>query len=352
MGREPRRVEDCPHRSGPDSGARCGLLGQIAGVEVPVARDACEACCRAFPPSEDELNPVVASLLYDVSSRIIARGGVAGCDRARAEELNRLAAQSVPTEDDARDVLEARAEVAVLDRIVPAPRRRSGPNVRAWSVGVTTAPRAVPTLADCLASLAKAGWDRPRLFIDGDAAIPEAFAHLPRTDRRPQIGAWPNYYLALGEMLMRDPGADAYMLIQDDALFANLDVRAYLERILWPGKRPGVVSLFCSRAYTKPEPGWYEFEGVWIWCALAFVFPREAAQRFLADLDVVLHRWSTTRHNLAEIDWRVGQWAADHGVPVYHPTPSLVQHIGEVSSLWKGLRLHGDRRAGWFAGGP
>jgi hypothetical protein len=224
MGREPRRVEDCPHRSGPDPGAECGLLRQIAGVAVPVARDACEACCRAFPPSPDELNPVVASLLYDVSSRIIARGGVAGCDRPRAEELNRFAALSVPTEEDCRDVPEGQA----LARIIPTPRHRSGPDVRAWSVGVTTAPRAVPTLTDCLASLAKAGWDRPRLFVDGDVAIPPDFAHLPRTDRRPQIGAWPNYYLALAELLMREPEADAYLLVQDDALFANLDLRAYL----------------------------------------------------------------------------------------------------------------------------
>ncbi len=209
----------------------------------------------------------------------------------------------------------------------------------------------MPTLADCLASLAKAGWDRPRLFVDGDVTVPAAAAHLPRTDRRPQIGAWPNYYLALGELLMRDPEADAYMIVQDDSLFADFDVRDYLERVLWPGRRPGIASLFCSRAYTRPEPGWRAFEGVWIWCALAFVFPRDAAQRFLADRDVVLHRWSKTRHNLAEIDWRVGQWAADHGVPVYYPTPSLVQHIGEVSSLWKGLRLQGDRRATWFAGG-
>ncbi|HEY2157755.1 MAG TPA: hypothetical protein VGH33_19150 [Isosphaeraceae bacterium] len=351
-----RRVEDCSYRRpSAEADARCGLLARLTGVadasSCTVGRDACEACCRGFPPSEDDLNPVVASLLYDLSSRIVDRGGVAGCDRDRAVELNRWAAQSVPTEEDCRDAppgLDAGG--STLDRIVPAPRRRSGPDVRSWSVGVTTAPRAVPTLADCLASLAAAGWKSPRLFVDGDVAIPEAFAHLPRTDRRPQIGAWPNYYLALGELLMRDPEADAYMIVQDDSLFAGFDIRGYLERILWPGRRPGITSLFCSRAYTRPEPGWREFEGVWIWCALAFIFPREAAQRFLADRDVVLHRWSKTRHNLAEIDWRVGRWAADHDVPVYYPTPSLVQHIGEVSSLWKGLRLLGDRRATWFAG--
>ncbi len=366
MGRDPRRVEDCPHRRpldavGDPSAALCGLLERVTDVDdrglCRVDRDACEACCREFPPSADDLNPVVASLLYALTSRIADRGGVAGCDRPRAEELNRWAALSIPTEEDCRDAPSGLAPApdvggpATLDRIIPAPRHRAGPQVRTWSVGVTTAPRGVPTLADCLASLAKAGWDRPRLFVDGDVAVPPEFAHLPQTDRQPVIGAWPNYYLALAELLMREPEADAYMIVQDDSLFADFGVRDYLERILWPGKRPGVVSLFCSRAYTQAKPGWYAFPGVWVWCALAFVFPREAAQRFLADRDVVLHRWSKARHNLAEIDWRVGQWAADHGVPVYYPTPSLVQHIGEVSSLWKGLRLLGDRRANWFVGG-
>jgi hypothetical protein len=357
MGPTERHVDDCPHLlplPGDESAACCGLVQQISGVEDPalcrVGRDACAACCRSFPPTETELNPVVASLLYALSAAVMDRGGVAGCSRARAEELNRWAVYNLPTEDDCREAPPGAVAPATLDEVLPPPARRSGPPVRSWSIGVTTAPRAVPTLGDCLASLAAAGWDRPRLFVDGAVAIPPEFDHLPRTDRSPRVGAWPNYYLALAEMLMREPEADAYMLVQDDTLFAGFDVRDYLERILWPGRRPGVVSLFCSQAYTQDTPGWTPFRGAWIWCALAFVFPRETAQRFLSDPDVVLHRWSQTRNGLADIDYRVGQWAAARDVPIQYPTPSLVQHIGEVSALWTGARLLGERRAGWFAG--
>lgn len=358
MGRDGRRVEDCPHRlpiagDGPSS-ACCGLVRGMSGVEDPglarAGRDACEACCRSFPPTESELNPVVASLLYGLSTAIMERGGVAGCDRPRAEALNRRAVVNLPAEDDYREAPPGFVAAASLDEVLPPPARRSGSRVRSWAVGVTTAPRAVPTLGECLASLAGAGWDRPRLFVDGDVAIPPDFDRLPRTDRSPRIGAWPNYYLALAELLMREPEADAYMIVQDDTLFAGYDIRDYLERILWPGRRPGVVSLFCSRAYTQEKPGWYAFRGAWVWCALAFVFPRDAARRFLADPDVVLHRWSESRNGLADIDYRVGRWAADRDVPIQYPTPSLVQHIGEVSSLWTGSRLLGERRADWFAG--
>jgi hypothetical protein len=150
---------------------------------------------------------------------------------------------------------------------------------------------------------------------------------------------------------MRNPEADAYLLVQDDSLFCeDGDLRGYLERVLWPGRRPGIASLFCSRAYTQPRAGWYEFDGPWLWGALAFVFSRQAAQQFLGNLEVVQHRWSRRRNPLADIDWRIGQWAWRSDVPVYYPTPSLVQHIGDVSSLWKGARRHGNRRASWFAG--
>jgi len=357
-----RRVEDCLHRFPLESGdgmtARCDLLAQMTGVRdltlCEVRRDACLACCRSFPPTAEEINPVVASLLYRLSSRIESQGGVDGCDRGKAEAMSRFALASVSSEEDSLEAppgLRTPAPGATLEQMIPPAARRTGSLVKRWAVGVTTAPRLVPTLAECLASLANAGWNDPRLFVDGAAPVPAAFAGLARTDRNPQLGAWPSYYLALAELLMRDPHADAYLIAQDDALFAaDLDVRKYLERVLWPGKTPGIVSLFCPRPYTQERPGWYPFRGVWVWGAQAFVFSREAAQEFLADIEVVRHRWIRDRNPLADIDWRIGQWAAARQRPIYYPTPSLVQHIGEVSSLWKGLRVRGYRRASWFAG--
>lgn len=354
-----RAIDTCPFRwipaDDPET-AYCRLVQELSGVRdttlSAVSRAACEACCRTFIPSADEFNPVVAGLLYQLSVQVLARGGVPGCDVQQAGDLRQLAESNLPWEADASSPGEfAEAPSAALAQLIPTPAIRCGPAIRNWSVGVTTAPRQSPTLERCLASLSHAGWQTPRVFVDGELTVPTAWSHLPRTNREPQIGAWPNYYLALAELLMRDPAADAYLVVQDDALFCSDPcTREYLEQVFWPGESAGIASLFCSRADTQPVAGWYQYPGAWSWCALAFVFSRAAAQRFLADLDVVRHRESRRKNGLAHISWCIGQWAVRSQVPVYFPTPSLVQHIGEVSTLWSGARVWGNRRAGWFAG--
>jgi hypothetical protein len=355
----PRPIDACPYRTRLDSTtARCGLIERLTSCnphDLPlcgVSDATCTACAAEFVPSAVEWNPVIASLVYRASTVLAARG-----QATRAAGLRALALVNIPTDGDllARPLAQPLASVADLPALIPPPRRRCGPPVRRWSLGVTTAPRGEPTLEPCLRSLVAAGWPEARLFVDGGTAeLPEPFGAWPRTVRTPRMGAWPSYYLALAELLLRDPEADAYLLVQDDTqFFAHPGLRAYLEEaVLWPGRRPGVVSLFGSRAYTTDVAGWTRFRGVWIWCALAFIFPRDVARRFVADADVVGHRWTTERNPLADIDWRVGRWARDRRVPLHFPSPSLVQHIGEVSALWTGVRLLGNRRAGWFAGAP
>jgi len=139
--------------------------------------------------------------------------------------------------------------------------------------------------------------------------------------------------------------------VQDDVLFDDrLPVRSYLEQALWPGDGAGIASLFCAQAYTQPRAGWHRLRRAWRLGAQAFVFSRDVAQRFLANHEVVLHRWSQHRNGLADISWRVGQWAYDADVPVYFTTPSLVQHVGDVSTIWPKARVIGNRRASRFVG--
>lgn len=357
MPENPRNPHNCPHRRiQPPHGAQCALVQQIVGP-IPehllaVDESICHACCASFPPSPIDPNPVVASLVYTLSSTIDRHEGVPGCDQKAARQLRSWAIHHLP---DQRDALPDPTPTAPPNRpieaILPPPIRRSGPSVRRWAVGVTTSHRAVPTLANCLQTLDAAGWPQPRLFVDGDTELPAEARHLPLTVRHPRIGAWPSYYLALAELLMREPAADAYLLLQDDAqLLPHPGLRSYLERLLWPGHEPGLVSLFCSRAYEQPGNGWHRFHGHWVWCALAFIFSRTAAQRFLADREVVLHRWNPLRDPLTGIDWRIGEWAAAQNIPIHYPCPSLVQHIGHTSTLWPGQRILGFRRASRFAG--
>ncbi|HMC90061.1 MAG TPA: hypothetical protein VKI17_10965 [Gemmataceae bacterium] len=102
-GLRPRRVDSCPYRQDRHRRRRdvadCGLLRQLGGVQsaadLQVKREACQACCRSFQPSPTRFNTVVASLLYDLTSTVLRRGGVPGCSVARARNLRSWAKQNL-----------------------------------------------------------------------------------------------------------------------------------------------------------------------------------------------------------------------------------------------------------------
>ncbi len=359
---KPVTVASCRHRSvvstdqdGWES-ATCALVRDAIGANDDdwhrVGRDACEACCRSFPPTAARSNPVLASVIHEASSAILRAGGVDGCDETRASAARTRAIAQMDLEIPEESRSHAMRPVSPAEACFPGlPPRQSRQRVRRWAVGVTTAPRSQETLSQTLESFCAGGWPDPFLFVDTAVKLPEKFAHLPGTYRDTRLGAWPNYYLSLVELLLRVPEADAYLVAQDDLLFPRgVNVREYLEAVLWPGHKPGLVSLYCSSAYTKDEPGWYTHNGLWLWGALAFVFSRELAREFVTDLRVFDHRRARLNEGLANIDIVIGAWAVRRGLAVWYPTPSLVQHIGDSSSIWPASLAEGPRRADWFAG--
>jgi hypothetical protein len=63
--------------------AQCRLLEQICGPPArhcDVRRDACESCCRSFPPSPVAPNPVIASLLYRLVGQMLSTEQTNGHD--------------------------------------------------------------------------------------------------------------------------------------------------------------------------------------------------------------------------------------------------------------------------------
>lgn len=60
---------------------------------------------------------------------------------------------------------------------------------------------------------------------------------------------------------------------------------------------------------------------------------------------VLQHRWDGAGEGLKGIDVAVGEWATESGTPIWFPTPSLVQHVGHVSTMWKSARSVSERRA-------
>jgi hypothetical protein len=364
------QADDCPHRDqvrlkDGHQTAWCGRLAELFGSAerglCEVRRDACDACCRSEPAADTGLNPVLASLLYKAAAGLLERGGTPDCGTAQASRLLQLADAHLECMfpwDDPRFLdpsrvpgdggLEPGVSPPPLSDVFPTAAKRCGPGVTMWAVGVTTSPRKQPTLEICLDSLIRAGWERPWLFVDGGTRLDARRNHLPVTYREEKVGAWPNFYLALLELLMRQPEADAYLLVQDDALFYDGEnLRAYLETMLWPDENVAAVSLYCPEPYTRRQAGWYQLDETWVWGALALVFSNPAARRFALDHQVFEHRWAGHRRD-ALIDVVVGAWARRNGGSVYYPAPSLVQHIGQTSTLWPAGRATGKRRANWF----
>jgi len=101
---------------------------------------------------------------------------------------------------------------------VPRRRKLNGRLIK-WSYGVTTVKQRLDdgTLERTLKSLALAGFDCPRLFLDGikDVSPFEKFG-LEMTSRYPNVRRFGNWVLSMWELYLREPTATHYAIFQDD----------------------------------------------------------------------------------------------------------------------------------------
>lgn len=358
---ELRTPENCRHRSvdSTDGSASCGLVSFLLDSNCEqtfaVSEAVCEACCKTFEPTRSDLNPVVASLVYAETRVRLQSSAYASDEASRLKSLGEFAERSLPLtlpeEDDLgpSELCQKHYTLTELAEMIPCGVHAG--TIANWSVGVTTAPRRQATLDDCLDSLQQAGWDEFSLFVDGDVDLSDVAESVHRTVRRPAAGAWPNYHLSLLEMLLRFPNADAYMIVQDDTIFPNAPVREYLERTLWSTDSDGfigeqVASLYCCGQDQDVVDGWAPFEERWKYGAVAIVFSPEAANAFVHSTEAIAHGFDSDDRRLAGIDDVIGRWLVSRGLHMLRPTPSLVEHIGHVSTLWQTARAVGVRAAG------
>lgn len=235
-----------------------------------------------------------------------------------------------------------------------------GPRIKSWAVGIQTAPRKQPTLRRCIDSMVRAGWESPRIFAEPGTEIPYEHDHLPITQRDEVAGCWVNWYLGLVELLQRHPTADAYIVVQDDIVFAEHDgkrtLREFLEESLWPSDDVGCVSIYCAQPYAQKQQDWYRFPKAWVWGALAFIFPRDSLIHFLAHYGMTWRTHGRVDKGSGErgLRWNdvvVGKWSVQFKKPVWYCSPSLVQHVGETSTVWgSGNKARGKRAARDFVG--
>lgn len=199
-------------------------------------------------------------------------------------------------------------------------------------VGVTTAPRRVSYLDRTVESLRGAGFSRPIIFADygsdGDCVQTE------------HAGTFQNWLSAL-RILSTLPG-DFVLLAQDDVLFCR-NIRGMLDAMPWP-YRCGCISLYTS-SKDAHGIGLGRLKNRNPFGALAYLFPRDVARKIVRD----------------EVAW---SWRSHRNVDQFCPTviinrlnlrfysfsPSLCQHIGEVSTSKEGHAAHGRLAASDFVG--
>lgn len=213
-----------------------------------------------------------------------------------------------------------------------------------WAYGVTTVPsRKSNLLVKTITSLAKAGWDNPRLFVDGGSVDDWKGCKLPLTIRE-KTNALSNWWLGMHELYARNPLADYFMMVQDDVLFVS-NLREYIEATPWPGR--GYLNLYTfpdNLVIAQGKKGFFRASTKKMGLgALALVFDKESIVKILASehmvekfrpIDVVTGKEKKQPQRAVKaIDGGVAWAMSVAGMSEWCHNPSLVQHIGEVSTL-------------------
>lgn len=207
-----------------------------------------------------------------------------------------------------------------------------------WAYGITTVPsRRHELFPRTLASLRKAGFDKPRIFVDGDkdgASWVREFG-LETVCRYPIIRPFGNWLLSLQELCIRQPKADRYALFQDDFLtYKNL--RGYLEECNYKGKEYWNLYTFpdnFQRVPTeqhKPKICWFPSNQLGLG-AVALVFDRTTALALLSNR-MFLQRPEDAERGHKNIDGGIVHCLKRLGWREYVHYPSLVYHTGDKSS--------------------
>lgn len=219
---------------------------------------------------------------------------------------------------------------------VEAPKER---NLR-WAYAVTTVPsRRKDLLPKTLVSLAVAGFDSPRLFVDGDkdAVSWEKEFGMEVSCRYPNVRTFGNWMLSLWELYLRNPTAQRYAIFQDDFITSR-NLRRYLNCVPYPDK--GYLNLFTfnsnQRLAPKTEHGGTQ-DGFYLSNqygrgAVALVFSLECVVELLASRHMSERPQDSTRGHKA-VDGAIVTALAKAGWKEYVHSPSLVQHTGEFSSM-------------------
>lgn len=205
-----------------------------------------------------------------------------------------------------------------------------------FAYGVTTVPERRETiLPRTLASLRNAGFDQPRLFVDGTDDI-AAYRHfgLPVSVRFPKLRVAGNWMLSMWELYVSNPNAERFVMFQDDCV-AVKNLRAYLDKVPYPEN--AYLNLYAIGRAVQHLPAdakGFQLSDQRGRGAVGLVFSRAALTKLFAN-DHFVCRIQDEHRGWRLIDGGIVTALKNVGWKEYVHCPSLVDHIGHEST-WKG----------------
>ena len=242
-------------------------------------------------------------------------------------------------------------EVKSVD--VVAPRREepvSSTGMR-WQYAITTVPsRRNDLFSRTFDSLRRAGFDRPHLFVDGDAdgaswvkqfREERGWAIESVTVRERNVRTAGHWVLSLYELWCRDPHADRYAIFQDDFV-TYPHLRAYLEECpypedgywnlyTFPRNTPEVLRKKGLPAPERDYEGWYLSDQLGKG-AVALVLDHTSVRELLRS-EYLVDRFMDQGRGHKAIDGGIVEAFKMVGRREYVHAPSLVQHTGHRLSM-------------------
>jgi hypothetical protein len=199
------------------------------------------------------------------------------------------------------------------------------------AIAMTTAPRRQPTLERALVSLRKAGFrEDVHLFVEPGTPLRLDDERTRVHENSSTRGCFGNWRHAL-KQLLSCTRARWLLVVQDDAIWSPGSADVLRDEMLSRQKmRTGFLSPYVTAKDVLEEfdEGWNECRAGWLfWGALSFCMKRDVAEELLQHSRFVSHQGTQ------QVDAVVAASMLDLGFPSFVHVPSLVDHIGETSTL-------------------
>ena len=221
-----------------------------------------------------------------------------------------------------------------------------------WFTAITTAPRKDCTLQKSIDSLIVAGFN-PTIFAEPDSTKIRSCQTIVNSKR---MGVWYNWIKSC-EHALSNTTANVIMTVQDDSLF-HPDCKTFAEKILWPAKDCGFVSLYTPKHYSvvphfktkERDVGVNRVYTRSLWGACALIWPREVLEVVLehkitktwlgaptkSRSQSVMDKRRADRTLVQNSDTAIGKIMNRIKRSMYFVDPSPVEHIAQHSVVGHG----------------